>query len=61
MPIYELGTFADSRPFFSMRLVKGNTLAKLLEARKSPTDARPRLLTIFEAVSKPSPTRTPGA
>ena len=39
VPIYELGTFADRRPFFSMKLVKGHTLAQLLEARK---DARRR-------------------
>ncbi len=27
-PIYELGQFADKRPFFSMKLVKGETLSK---------------------------------
>src|SRR5262245_37240930 len=27
VPIYELGTFADRRPFFSMKLVRGQTLA----------------------------------
>ena len=31
VPIYELGTFADRRPFFSMKLVKGQTLAELLD------------------------------
>ena len=31
VPVYELGRFADGRPFFTMKLVKGNTLAKLLE------------------------------
>ena len=30
VPIYEFGTFADRRPFFSMKLVKGQTLAALL-------------------------------
>ena len=25
VPIYELGTFADRRPFFAMKLVKGHT------------------------------------
>ena len=29
VPIYELGTFSDRRPFFSMKLVKGHTLAEL--------------------------------
>ncbi len=27
VPVYELGTFADSRPYFTMKLVKGRTLA----------------------------------
>ena len=35
VPIYELGTFADRRPFFSMKLVKGHTLAQLLADRDS--------------------------
>jgi serine/threonine-protein kinase len=50
VPIYELGTLADLRPFFAMKLVKGHTLAQLLEARKGPDDDRPRFLSIFEAV-----------
>src|SRR5262249_17578012 len=29
VPIYELGTFPDRRPFFAMKLVKGRTLAAL--------------------------------
>jgi serine/threonine-protein kinase len=36
VPIYELGTFADRRPFFAMKLVKGRTLAALLEERRLP-------------------------
>ena len=50
VPIYELGTFADRRPFFAMKLVKGHTLAQLLEDRKDPADDLPRFLSIFEAV-----------
>ena len=50
VPIYELGTFADRRPFFAMKLVKGHTLAQLLEHRKGPGDDLPRLLSIVEAV-----------
>jgi serine/threonine-protein kinase len=50
VPIYELGTFPDRRPFFAMKLVKGRTLARLLEARAQPGDDLPRLLSIFEAV-----------
>jgi serine/threonine protein kinase len=41
VPVYELGRFADSRPYFAMKLVKGQTLARLLAERKSPRRARP--------------------
>jgi serine/threonine protein kinase/lipoprotein NlpI len=50
VPIYELGTFADHRPFFAMKLVKGHTLAQLLADRRSPADDLPRFLSIFETV-----------
>ncbi len=33
VPIYELGTFPDRRPYFTMKLVKGRTLAALLAER----------------------------
>ena len=52
VPIYELGTFADLRPFFAMKLVKGHTLAELLEARDGPDDDRPRFLSIFESIAQ---------
>ena len=48
VPVYELGTFADRRPYFTMKLVKGRTLAALLAERQSavgrgsPTPPRPR-------------------
>src|SRR5262249_7129662 len=44
VPIYELGTFADQRPYFSMKLVRGETLADLLAARPTPSDDLPRFL-----------------
>ncbi|MBY0397720.1 MAG: serine/threonine-protein kinase, partial [Thermoleophilia bacterium] len=52
VPIYELGTFADRRPFFSMKLVKGRTLASLLADRKSPADDLPRFLGIVQAIAQ---------
>ncbi len=52
VPIYELGTFADRRPFFSMKLVKGETLADLLAARSGPADDLPRLLSIYAAIAQ---------
>jgi eukaryotic-like serine/threonine-protein kinase len=51
LPIYELGTFADKRPFFSMKLVKGKTLADLLEARSGSADL-PQMLSIYAAIAQ---------
>ena len=50
VPVYELGTFGDARPYFAMKLVKGRTLAALLAERQGPADDLPRLLAIFEQV-----------
>ncbi len=50
VPIYELGTMADRRPFFSMKLVKGHTLSHLLNQREAPADDVPRFLAIFESI-----------
>jgi serine/threonine-protein kinase len=50
VPVYELGRFDDDRPFFTMKLVKGHTLAALLGRRPTPQDEQPRFLKIFEQV-----------
>ncbi len=50
VPVYELGALADRRPYFTMKLVNGQTLAQLLAARKEPAEGLPRLLVIFEQV-----------
>jgi serine/threonine-protein kinase len=50
VPVYELGQFADRRPYFTMKLVKGKTLAKLLEERQNPRQNQPQLLKVFEQV-----------
>jgi serine/threonine-protein kinase len=50
VPVYDLGVLPDRRPFFAMKLVRGRTLAALLEARDGPEHDRPRLLGIFEQV-----------
>jgi tetratricopeptide (TPR) repeat protein len=47
VPVYDLGTFTDQRPYFTMKLVKGRTLAALLGERGP--------------VSAPSSPTTPGA
>lgn len=49
-PIYELGQFADKRPFFAMKLVKGETLAKLLADRKEAAQDRGKFIGIFEQI-----------
>ena len=49
-PVYELGQFSDQRPFFSMKLVKGQTLSKLLVQRTDPAGERGRFVGIFEQI-----------
>ena len=56
VPVYELGTFADRRPYFTMKLVKGRTLAALLAERRVAR-ARPAPLPV--ASSRPSARRWP--
>jgi tetratricopeptide (TPR) repeat protein len=51
VPVYDIGRFGD-RPFFTMKLVKGKTLAALLGEREQPTDERPHLLGIALKVSE---------
>jgi serine/threonine-protein kinase len=50
VPVYELGRFEDGRPYFTMKLVKGHTLAKLLARRADPHDDLARFLNIFEQI-----------
>ncbi len=45
VPIYDIGRFG-SQPFFTMKLVKGQTLAALLYERDDPAADRPRFLAI---------------
>ncbi|MBX9578725.1 MAG: serine/threonine protein kinase [Gemmataceae bacterium] len=47
VPVYDLGRFADGRPFFAMKLVKGRTLADLLTERPDPAADRGRSLHVF--------------
>jgi serine/threonine-protein kinase len=50
VPIYEMGLHPDSRPFFTMKLIKGRTLASLLADRKTPAEDLRKFLSIFETV-----------
>jgi tetratricopeptide (TPR) repeat protein len=49
-PVYELGAFPDRRPFFTMKLVQGQTLAALLAARKEPAEELTRFVGVFAQV-----------
>ena len=50
VPVHEVGTMADGSPFIAMRLVEGQTLARLLAERdRSGHDLTP-ILRIFEVV-----------
>ncbi len=50
VPVYELGLTSDERPWFTMKLIKGRTLAEMLAERTSVDDDRVRFLSIFAAV-----------
>ena len=50
VPVYELGQFNDQRPFFTMKLVKGKTLAAHLSGRSDSKQERAKYLGIFEQV-----------
>jgi WD40 repeat protein/serine/threonine protein kinase len=50
IPVHELGQFADKRPFFTMKLVRGETLASLLARREKPHDDQAKVLGVFEQV-----------
>ena len=49
VPVYDLG-MSDGKPFFTMKLVKGKTLGKLLAGRESLGTDRRRFLSIFEQI-----------
>ncbi len=49
-PVYELGTLPDGRPFFAMKLIKGQTLSELLRERKTNDSGISRLLGVFDQV-----------
>jgi serine/threonine-protein kinase len=50
VPVYALGHFPDRGPYFTMKLIRGRTLAELLAQRPDPSHDLPRLLSIFEQV-----------
>src|SRR5438094_10447205 len=49
-PAHEVGRLADGRPFFSMKLIEGRTLAALLAERTTTQPELPRFLMVFEQI-----------
>src|SRR5262249_50952859 len=52
VPVHEMGRLPDGRPYFTMKLVEGRTLADLLHARPDPAHDLPRFLTVFEQTAQ---------
>jgi len=50
VPVYELGRLPDGRLYIAMKLIRGRTLAELLEGRPDPATDRPQHLAAFEQV-----------
>jgi serine/threonine-protein kinase len=50
VPVYELGRLPDGRLYIVMKLIRGRTLAELLEGRADPAADRARHLATFEQV-----------
>jgi serine/threonine-protein kinase len=50
VPIHQVGRLADGRPYFTMKLVRGQTLAALLAERTSPLTDLSRFLRVFGQV-----------
>ena len=49
-PVHDLGTLPDGTPFLAMKLIKGNTLERLLKDRPDPAAGRGRLVAAFEQI-----------
>jgi hypothetical protein len=50
VPIHGLGTLEDGRPYFTMKVIQGRTLAELLKERASPAEDLLRYVAIFEQI-----------
>jgi tetratricopeptide (TPR) repeat protein len=48
--VYRVGSLPDGRPFLAMKLIKGRTLADLLEQRPDPAADRGAVVAIFEHI-----------
>jgi serine/threonine-protein kinase len=52
VPVHDLGTLGDGRPYFSMKLVKGRTLAEILAERSESQTSSAHLLAIYLQVAQ---------
>jgi serine/threonine-protein kinase len=50
VPVHQLGRLADGRPCYTMKLVRGRTLADLLRDEPDGPERLPRLLAVIEKV-----------
>jgi hypothetical protein len=50
VPIHSLGRLRDGRPFFTMKIVRGQTLEKVLADRQSPSENLSHFIDIFEQI-----------
>lgn len=50
VPVYEVGSLPDSRPFIAMKLIEGKTLSRELRERHKPSDNQAHYLKVFEAL-----------
>ncbi|MBX3400827.1 MAG: serine/threonine protein kinase [Gemmataceae bacterium] len=50
--VHQVGMMPNGRPFLAMKLIKGETLDRLLKARPDPAAERGHFLQIFEAIAQ---------
>ena len=49
-PVHDVGRLPDGELYFSMKLIEGETLQKLLDQRKQPAESRLHFLGVFEQI-----------
>ena len=50
VPVYDVGVDDGGRPYFTMKLIRGQTLSQVLSERDSPSDERGRWMRVFEQI-----------
>src|SRR5215831_479291 len=49
-PVHEIGELEDGRPYYTMKLIDGQTLAAMLAARPAPQHDLARFVSIFQSI-----------